>query len=207
MGLFSVCDYKCSECTYLDLSKREYGKYFCEKEYDYIRANELSCHNFCRAYSRDSGEIRRAEEFSENYNRESSHCYITTMVCNIMQQRDYCYCLKVLRKFREDVLRKSTEGIELLIEYDVVGPEIASNLEKDNARLSISTTLFNNFIVPTVQCIENKCYGDAIVLYKGMTERLMNFYHINYIKPDNINDIDVAKCGHGGLVYKKHKKS
>lgn len=203
MGLFSTCDYKCSECTYLDLNKRENGKYFCEKEYDYVRANELSCYNFCRAYSRNYGEIKRAEEFSENYNN-NSRCYITTIVCKLLQHKDYNYCLKVLRKFRDEVLQKNDYGFKLLIEYDIVGSKIAGNLEKDNARLSIATTLYNNFIVPIVQCIENNWYEDAVALYKDMTERLINLYHVNYSEPDNIDNIDINKSGHGCLVYKNN---
>lgn len=201
MGLFSTCDYKCSECTYLDLNKRENGKYYCEQEYEYIRATELSCNKFCRAYSRGSGEIRRAEEFSQSYN-SGSGCYITTMLCHILQKRDYNYELKTLRKFRDEILKQSEDGAKILIEYDVVGPQIASNLKKDNARVSIAATLFNNFIIPTVQCIDNKWYDDAITLYKGMTEKLMKFYHIEYIEPNNIDNIDINKSGHGQLVYK-----
>lgn len=204
MGFFTIDEHKCSECTYLDLHKRESGKYYCEKEYEYVRANELCCSKFCEAYSRNTSEIRRAEEFSASYN-SSSGCYITTMLCNILQKEDSNTYLNTLRRFRDEVLQKSTDGARILVEYDVVGPMIASNLAQDNARISIASTLFNNFIVPTVDCINNGWYDDAITLYKGMTERLMNFYHIEYTETINLDMIDVTKSGHGRLVYNKNK--
>lgn len=202
MGLFSSCDYKCSECTYLDLSKREYGKYYCEKEYEYVRANELSCSKFCKAYSRDSSEIRRAEEFSHDY-ESGSGCYITTMLCHILQKEDNNVYLNTLRKFRDEILQKSINGSKILVEYDIVGPKIAALLEQDHARVSIAITLFNNFIIPTTLCIDNNWYDDAVTLYKGMTQKLMEFYHIKYVEPKNIDMIDMTKSGHGRLVYNK----
>ena len=202
MGFFTIDEHKCSECTYLNLHKRESGKYYCEKEYEYVRANELSCFRFDKASKRSEGEIRRAEEFSENYN---SGCYITTMLCNILQKEDNNIYLNTLRRFRDEILQKSTDGSKILVEYDVVGPMIASNLAQDHARISIATTLFNNFIVPSVVCINNGWYEDAITLYKGMTERLMNFYHIEYTETINLDMIDVTKSGHGRLVYNKNK--
>lgn len=202
MGFFTIDEHKCSECTYLDLSKREGGKYYCEKEYEYVRANELSCSKFCEAYSRNSSEIRRAEEFSHDY-ESGSGCYITTMLCHILQKEDSNTFLDTLRKFRNDVLQKSMDGAKILVEYDVVGPKIAALLANDHARVSIATTLFNNFIIPTTLCIDNNWYDDAITLYKGMTQKLMEFYHIKYEEPKNIDMIDITKSGHGRLVYNK----
>lgn len=48
MGFFTIDEHKCSECTYLDLSKREGGKYYCEKEYKYVRAMNLVVVSFVK---------------------------------------------------------------------------------------------------------------------------------------------------------------
>ena len=62
-------------------------------------------------------------------------------------------------------------------------------------------TFFNNYIVKSVNAIEEEKYEIAINIYKAMTESLAERYHfdINLITPPNVNEIDFNNLGHGKI--------
>ena len=187
---------------YLGENADSYGKYWCDRKGQDMYACDPKCNNWCEAYSRsDSGR--------ENmYNNSRSHCsgsgcYLTTAMCNILGYQDDNYYLQTLRTFRDTKLKTNVNYIPLLLTYDVIGPQIAKNLNEDENRQIIASTLLQNFISKAVIAIENNKIDEAVNIYSAMTISLAERYNINmnalYINPDMINmeEIDINTLGHG----------
>lgn len=196
-------DKVCGSCTYLDLSDGNcYGKYYCNKKYERHLATDTACSSYTKSYSRDNGTIKNAIDFSKSKN-SSSGCYITTMLCDILKLSDSNYYLNKLRNFRDNYLSKNEEYRKLLVEYDIVGPEISKNILSDKQNKLISARMFFNYIKPVVSLIDDKMYKDAVNLYKLMVESLISLYNINYsINEEQIINSDIKKSGHGYYVKK-----
>ena len=192
----------CASCTYLGERADSYGKYWCEKKGQDMYACDPKCTSWCEAY-------RRSTYARENmYNNSASHtspggCYLTTTMCNILGYEDNNYYLQTLRTFRDTTLKKDFKYIPLLVSYDVIGPQIAYNLENDENKEVIAKTLFTNYISKAVTAIESNKKQEAVNIYVAMTTLLANKYNINtntlYISPESINldTIDINNLGHG----------
>ena len=193
----------CGSCTYLDLSDGNcYGKYYCNKKWERHLATDPACYSYTKAYSRDSGTIKNALDFSKSKNSSSS-CYITTMLCYILKLSDFNYYLNTLRNFRDSYLSKNIEYNYLLVEYDIIGPMICNNLINDKQNKLIAARMFFNYIKPVVSLINDNMYKDAINLYVLMINKLKGLYDINYIITEKqIDNCDIKKAGHGYYVKK-----
>lgn len=191
----------CGSCTYLDLSDGNYyGKYYCNKKWDRHLATDTACDSYTKAYSRDRGTIENAIDFSKGKN--NSGCYITTMLCDILKLSDSNYYLNTLRNFRDNYLAKDNQYKELLVEYDIVGPQICHYLLVDRQNKLIAAKMFFNYIKPVVSLINDKMYIDAINRYKMMIEALKCLYGIEAnITEYEIASCDISKSGHG--IYKQ----
>ena len=191
----------CGSCTYLDLSDGNcYGKYYCNKKWDRHLATDTACGSYTKAYSRDRGTIENAIDFSKVKN--NSGCYITTMLCDILKLSDSNYYLNTLRNFRDNYLAKDNQYKELLVEYDIVGPQICHYLLVDRQNKLIAAKMFFNYIKPVVSLINDKMYIDAINRYKMMIEALKCLYGIEAnITEYEIASCDISKSGHG--IYKQ----
>lgn len=137
---------------------------------------------------------------------EVSTCYITTVMCDILEYPDDCYYLNQLRDFRNNVMQNDKKYADILYEYDTVGPLIAQNLKRDFTAESdkeFIIQLFNFYILPTVRYIQDNKYEEAISRYQEMTKDLEEYYNI---KPTNIvpDNYDFTTGGHG-KVNKKIK--
>lgn len=195
----------CSECTYLKIDgghDEKDGKFWCESKGEWVYANQAECWNYCTAYSRSSSVADSYSNYSKNKQSSSSGCYITTITCNILGMKDDSYSLKKLRKFREEVLQKKEEYKKLLVEYDIVGPIIASKLskEKDDS-LVIATNLYNFGICKVIDAINDKNELEAVRLYTVMTQLLIDGYNIDR-KPteEEVKQAVITKSGHGRYV-------
>lgn len=194
----------CGSCTYLDLDYGGdcYGKYYCNKKWDRHLATDTACSSYTKAYSRSNSTINNAIDFSNSKN--SSSCYITTLLCGILKLSDSNHYINTLRNFRNNYL-KNSEYNNLLVEYDVVGPIICKHLENDKQNRLVAAQLFYNYISPIVSLIDDRMYKDAIVRYIMMVERLKSLYGINRcVTTLEIEDCDIALAGHGKYI-KKYK--
>ena len=194
----------CGSCTYLDLDYGGdcYGKYYCNKKWDRHLATDTACSSYTKAYNRSNSTINNAIDFSNSKN--SSSCYITTLLCGILKLSDSNHYINTLRNFRNNYL-KNSEYNNLLVEYDVVGPIICKYLENDKQNRLVAAQLFYNYISPIVSLIDDKMYKDAIVRYIMMVERLKSLYGINRcVTTLEIEECDIALAGHGKYI-KKYK--
>ena len=195
----------CAECTYLDISDGNlYGAFWCDKKLERHLATDIECGSFCRAYSRNSSSIRNAIEFSNSKN-SGGGCYLTTILCNILGMSDNNIYLETIRNFRNNILQKDEQYKSILVEYDVIGPKIATALNNDPLKEKIAKMYFQNYITPVVNFINTKDYSSAITLYVDMTTKLKCFYGIGdqNITIEEINNADIKKSGHGKYIQKK----
>ena len=197
---------KCSECTYLKTDDPDsYGRFYCEKKYERHLATDIECGRFCRAYSRDNGTIRNTEEYSNSHSSNGSGCYLTTMMCNILKMPDDNPFLNKMRNFRNNYLQKDEKYREILVQYDIIGPMIASKLNNDKKRVEIAATYFYTYIKQIIKYLDSKEYEKAIVLYIDMTSNLISYYNLGIIKisDEEIKYADIEKSGHGVYIKKK----
>lgn len=184
----------CAACTYMGEDDNYDGKYYCERKGERRYACDAKCYSFCEAYSRS--RYTRENMYDNSRQHQSSGCYLTTAMCNILNYPDDNYYLQTLRTFRDTVLKQNYKYIPILLSYDVIGPQIAYNLMNDEKRVEIATSLFNNYITASVTAIENNKTNDAINIYTAMTQSLADKYNIN----TNIvitNEININDLGHG----------
>ena len=192
----------CAACTYLSEVDNG-GKYWDERKGEYRSACDPKCYNFCEAYSRSNYARENMYENSRNH-ASSSGCYLTTIVCKLLEYPDNNYYLNTLRKFRDEVMRKKPEYISLLLIYDYIGPVIAYELERDMYGQKIASVMFTHYIVPAVGAIEEEKYQTAIRIYKSMINSLAEHYHIDMnINLDDKYDYDYNTLGHGKVRKQK----
>ena len=197
----------CAACTYLGENADYNGKYYCDRKGERVLACDPKCYNFIEAYSRSNSA--RANMYDNSKNHQSSGCYLTTAMCNILCYKDDNYYLNALRTFRDKTLKKDHKYIHLLYMYDAFGPLIATNLKNDPNKKTIATSLFNRYITKAVTAIENEKFEEAVNIYIAMTYTLSERYNINmhtlYIdkEPLKLKTINTQTLGKGRIRTKK----
>ena len=184
----------CAACTYMG-ENVDCGKYWCEVKGEDRLACDPKCYRFCEAYGRSNNARENMYIISKN---SGSSCYLTTIMCVILNYKDDNYYLNTLRSFRDNVMKKDPKYFPLLITYDTIGPIISYELMKDKDKKEIATAFFNNYITKSVMAIEENKYETAINIYKAMTYELAIKYHLNLdlITPPKLDDIDIKSLGH-----------
>ena len=160
-------DCNCRECECMDMNdvdSYDSSKRYCTERRTYYNPNDKACSKM---------------RYDESRKPASGGCYITTMISHILGQLDNGYALTMLRKLRDEYMLEHPETYPLLIEYDIVGPRIAHELQDDPANMLIAREFYNSYIKPIVIHIEHEEYGNAILKYQYMTNKLINHYHIN----------------------------
>lgn len=171
----------CGDCAKFDLNQKEYwgDRYYCTETCKYKYKNDESCHHYIK--KPDNGYT-------------PAGCYITTIVCYKLGYKDDCEFLKKLRFLRENYLKKFPKGINLLREYDIIGPVISKQLE--NAPVIDSLILMNKYIIPSSCYITKKDYQKATQIYEKMVNELKEKYYyeiltteIDYTILTPLNDV------------------
>lgn len=196
----------CAACTYMGETAR-LGKYWCSNKREDRLANEPKCYNFCEAYSRSNTARENMISVSQNAN---SGCYLTTIVCKLLNHQDNNYYLNTLRYFRNNIMQTNPAYFPLLLTYDIVGPEISKKLETDPNNKIIATTFFNNYIEKAVRAIEEGKNENAINIYTDMTKTLADHYQIIIPTMEVNANINPKELGHGYArirTYNQEKRS
>ena len=169
-----------------------------DKPYD----NAYYVKGFCTWYKSFYYPDDSCNHYHSRGGSPSGNCYITTILCNRLGYDDHCDELETLRNFRNSVLQKDIKYQDILYEYDVVGPEIAKELQIED--IFIVKALFFRFIQPIVHLLKEDKSEEAIQKYAFMTKSLEEYYGItfDFSKKD---DYDYTKGGHG-IFSSKVKK-
>lgn len=198
----------CAECTYLRTSDCKgscNGLFYCERRYDYVFGDNPKCGDFCRAYSRSDYEIRDIKYKGEQEKNSSSGCYLTTMISTILRQDDKGYTLTTLRNFRKHVLQQNEVYKQLLVEYDIIGPMIATKLAHDPNREMIAQNLYEHILKKVLENLEKGNKEEAIKLYKGMTYGLQVCYGLAEVRVDCaiVGARNIEESGYGKVMVRK----
>ena len=174
------------------------GDYYCIKEKCIIETDHYK--SYCRDWNYDKCPI---------YNHtESSGCFITTVVCQILGHNDNQPVLNNLRNFRDNVLQKDNQYEEILKEYDFIGPIIADCIINDPDREHLAQAIYSGGLLGINQNIIEGNYDNAVYNYKKLTEYLKVRYKLEKqcaeLKANNYGctNYDQTKGGHGKIRIK-----
>lgn len=195
----------CASCTYLGEKGDSYGKYWCSRKGQDMYACDPKCYSWCEAYGRS--RYARENMYENSRSHQSSGCYLTTIMCNILGYPDDNYYLQTLRTFRDNVLQKDIKYYSLLVTYDIIGPIIALHLSQDKDREQIAKAMLNNYINKAVTAIEEGKINEATNIYLAMTNVLAEKYNVNTkIITINPEIIDPSTLGHGRSRKRVYEK-
>lgn len=143
----------------------------------------------------------------QNPRESSSGCYITTIICDVLECPDDSSTLNILRNFRNDILQKDPKYLMLLMEYDVIGPKIA-NLIKDEYKKTqdkeIWILFYNFYLSATANLILENKYDEAVTRYKEMVSSLKEYFALDDQKI-TIENYDMSQGGHGKVKFIERK--
>lgn len=171
------------------------GDYWCDKKD--CRVDNDTYRRYCRDYNYSNCPIFKKSD--------SSGCFITTVVCDILGNEDNHEILNNLRKFRDEVLQKDEKYYEILKDYDNIGPYLADYIANDRDSVTIANTVYNNMILPVNELILNKEYEMAVSKYQLMVMSLIEYYSLRELYDElksndygYLEDEFVPMCaGHG----------
>ena len=193
----------CANCNNWDVGRRRNpGELYCEKCKNWVIATQEKCSRF------ESlpffGAYDKKERSTEAINEAKPSCFITTAVVNILGLKDDCPLLEVLRFLRAQYMQPNPVYRDLLMTYDIAGPEIAESLRKDENRISVAEDILG-YLKKARKLIAMEMIEEAIALYKEMTEQLMIKYGIRnpWIGERAQEAYDQSSGGRGAFVFAK----
>lgn len=196
---------QCGSCVSLNPNDRNGFTYYCERVRKYRRLEDSPYQSetwlSSSCYEEDKG---RDLEYLYKMDNPGG-CYLTTILCDILKYPDSHKDLEIMRKFRDMVLQKDLRYLNILMEYDTIGPVIATKLRLDPNSKKIALMFAKNYIAPIVVFIQNNLYNEAISKYVEMVNILKNMYGVTL--EDKIIDYDYSRGGHGYVFTKKMNKS
>ena len=107
---------------------------------------------------------------------DDMYCFITTACVTERKMADQCDELNTLRSLRENYMRNTLQGKELLKEYDVLGPSVVTAIAACENRSDIYDYLYQHMIMPSVAMIKKGNYQEAVDWYHGFTVKLKENY-------------------------------
>lgn len=149
----------CKECRESDPSDYWGSKIHCDWYRAYVYPNDTCSHAVRRGY------------------------YVSTAICDVLGINQASSVPSAIRDFNTQYLQKSKDTVELVKEYDSIGPKIADAIYADGDD-DICNIMYTNYLVSVVNAIKRMEYDKAIRLYKNMLISLCDYYSIK----DNIID-------------------
>lgn len=95
-------------------------------------------------------------------------CYITTAVCEGAGKGSDCYELQLLKDYRDQYLDVTEEGHQLVMDYYDIAPTIVKRMGREADREQLYEKLYQQYILPCIEKIENKEYEACQELYTKM---------------------------------------
>lgn len=103
-----------------------------------------------------------------NLLKPGSNCFITTAVCGTLGLPDDCRQLRALRKFRDEFMESTEEGVDLVIRYYDLAPRIVEVLDVMPEGKFHYNYMLTNFIEPALLHIANGRNEEAQGVYCAM---------------------------------------
>jgi len=112
-----------------------------------------------------------AQGFEEEQCLPPKGCFITTACCEVLGLPDTCFELRALRRYRDEVLVKTTEGRASIACYYALAPALLNALE-DKKRAETLRNLYARFILPSAIAAHLGFDRLAFRLYARMMQKL-----------------------------------
>lgn len=103
-------------------------------------------------------------------------CYITTAVCESIGKPDNCSELNLLRNYRDNYLKEQSDGMEIVKEYYDIAPTIVKRINKDRDPSGTYLSIWEKYLMPCIEFIENGENEDCKTLYTTMVRELQKKY-------------------------------
>lgn len=143
----------CRSCLALNRDRRRETffttKYYCTK-FGCWRSED---NNACVAYVRNP------------------NCFLTTACVKHRGLPDDCKELTLLRKFRDEYMKKNEEGNALVEQYYEIAPGIVTKIDAREDKDEIYESIYKNILV-CVEKIEEEKYEETFKLYSDMVKEL-----------------------------------
>lgn len=181
----------CGTCPNFDWNNKEsYATRFrCEGICRYVSPwdKQYYC-NHKKSYSGNSNE-------STNNSYTPGGCYITTLVHNILGYSDDCELLRTFRMFRDNVLKCDFNYIDLLFQYDIIGPQISDKLRDKKDNYNFSLQVCHNYLIPCIKAVKEGFISEAVRIYNNMLTYLCTTFNIELVKPEQSLKYDMLNLG------------
>ncbi len=144
--------------------------------------------------ARETRSYSRRYSSSGYYSSSSSSLsFICSAACVALSKSLECDELEVLKKFREQEKRTNLYAVQLLKEYNIVGPKIVDLINNSPNKINIYQWIWTDYIVKTYLLVKESRYDEAVDLYVNLVVKLCNEFKvtpsskvINLIKNHNI---------------------
>lgn len=168
----------CIECgNTFNITNNQYD-YFKEKGFDIPKRcpscrQEKRNRSYSSSYSNPYlGTSQSSSSNTSSSRNGGSFCFITTAVCDYLGKPDDCHELETLRNYRDTWLRNQLYGQELISEYYNKAPLLVSLLKASEYYEQYCTVLWDRYIQPCLQMIDNSEFEQCQKLYQSMVEFL-----------------------------------
>lgn len=117
---------KCKACEYIDPTETNGYKWYC---------------TYYRTYE-DPDEIRECNHYKERGSGNSG-CFLTTVCCEEKGLPDDCYELTMMRKYRDEVLKKTAYGQQIVKFYYEQAPRIVEQINNSDKKKEICDWIYS----------------------------------------------------------------
>ena len=152
----------CQICYYFEDDWNSWGQCWCTK---YKTWTDIDYAEKCSA-------------FEPAKSSSGSICYLTTACVEMRNLEDDCHELTMMRALRDGYMMDNNKNDEIE-DYYVTAPKIIACIDKEPNRAEIYDDLYNGYILPCVEMMEQKNEKGAYDKYAEMVDSLKNKYKIH----------------------------
>ena len=183
----------CASCELLNPKNYVSGmfsgyKYHCAKNNCYVKWDERACRRISEI------DPERIDCVARYYDLTGRRYFILTAIFEILgipfENRIYTEIANMIQKARlEAIQQEDIETQRNVIEYDIVGMDIANCLRNDPNKTEICGDIFNNELVKIYCLIETNKTDEAMLMYREMVKKL----YIRYRSKEDYADLIDSK--------------
>ena len=172
MNTFDGC---CGSCEHMNTNDYSGSKHICKCTYrqQYYSLTEPKCSYYRYDPRKDYYDLNR-------------RWYIVSAIFEKLGLPDSYDCVAKLQYFRENVLEKDSKYMNILIEYDIIGPKLAELLKNDSDSEKLCQRLIQVFLVRILDLIMDNKNDEALNLYIEMVNLLKTIYEVD-LEKDNLS--------------------
>jgi|GEM_PF-6146192 len=125
--------------------------------------------------SEEEAEEKAMEVYRGCVNEEDEpddDCFIATACISALGRSKSCTELSTLKLFRDTYLKQTENGVSLLREYAVIGPDLVSRINTRADALELHRRNFDELVRPCCEMIANLRYEEAISHYVSFVRNL-----------------------------------